>query len=269
MDYRTFFGFIKEPFSSQLKSDEILITDQLANWRARFDFITSHKLWGLLTGEVGAGKSTAIRWAAESLPPPEFKPIMVTATGGSILELYRRILHAIGHPKMPGYRAKMIELIIQTFAELVSQRITPVLVIDEASLLRLEGFRELHILSQYHCDSKPIVSVILVGQEDLIDKLAYPSSKPLASRITARMHLVAGSSQDSINYVNHHLKIAGITTPPFDEPAMTALHQASGGIPRNINNLARCSLITAAAAKRQVVTAEDVRVASTELFLSH
>lgn len=266
MDYLTFFGFTKKPFRSDLKTDEILVTEQLKNWQARFQFVTSHKLWGVLTGDVGAGKSTAIRWVIENLPHPEYKSIFVTAAGGSIIEIYRRILIALGLP-LSGFKAHMFQTMTQSLKDIAAKEVTPILIIDEASLLSLEVFKELHTLTQFECDSKPILSVILVGQEDLMDKLTYPTSKPLASRITARMHLTAGNQDQTQAYVFHHLKIAGGKTSLFDETALMALHQASAGIPRNINNLARCALITATAEKRQIVTGEDVRVASTELFL--
>jgi len=149
----------------------------------------------------------------------------------------------------------------------MNQNITPVLVIDEASLMSLEVFRELHTLTQFDCDSKPTLSVILVGQEDLLDKLSYPSSKPLASRIVARMHFLGGSEQDTSDYVTHHVRVAGIKTQIFEQQAVTALHQASGCILRNINNLARNAMISATGKKQRIVTADDVRIAASELFL--
>lgn len=268
MEYLSFFGFKQNPFPSNLKAKELLITDQLKHWHARFEFVTTHKLWGVLTGEVGAGKSTAVRWAMEQLSQPQFKPILITATNGTFLEVLRKILFALGHMNVAGIRAKMIHAIRQSFLDIHSQKITPVLIIDEASLLPLDVFRELHTLSQFDCDSKPVICVVLVGQEDLIDKLSYPTSRSLASRITARMHLTAGDMNQTSEYVRHHLKLAGGKETFFDEHAFTAIHQASGGLLRTINNLARCSLISAAAQKRQVVSADDIQVASSEMFLN-
>jgi len=66
-------------------------------------------------------------------------------------------------------------------------------------------------------------------------------------------------------YLNHHLKIAGITQQLFSEPAVTAIHQGSGGLLRRANHLARGALIAAAAEKTQLVSAEHVRIAATEL----
>lgn len=266
MDYLTFFGFAKKPFDHDLKHDDVLATEQISQWRARLSFVATHKLVGVLTGDVGAGKSTAVRWAIESLPFPEYKIIFVTAGSGSIMETYRKILLALGIP-INGSRAKMHHAVVLSLKDIAQQKVTPLLVIDEASLLSLEAFRELHTLAQIDCDAKAVLSLILVGQDDLIDKLTYPTSRPLASRVSARMHLESGNKQDSANYIGHHLRIAGVRPALFEEAAITATHQASGGTPRLINNIARGALITAAAQKRQVVTADDVRTAATELFL--
>lgn len=265
MDYLNFFGFGKKPFAHDLKHHEVLATEQIIQWQARCSFVASHKLVGVLTGDVGAGKSTAVRFAIDSLPHPEYRSIYITAGSGSIMETYRKILLTLGIP-INGNRAKMQHAVVTSIEEIVQHKITPLLVIDEASLLSLEAFRELHTLAQIDCDAKAMLSLILVGQDDLIDKLTYPTSRPLASRVSARMHLEPGNEKDTADYIAHHLHIAGVR-PVFEEAAITATHQASGGTPRLINNIARGALITATAQKRHVVTADDVRTAATELFL--
>lgn len=266
MEYLTFFGFAKKPFDHDIKHDDVLATEQISQWRSRCSFVATHKLVGVLTGDVGAGKSTAARWAIESLPFPEYRIIFMTAGSGSILETYRKILLSLGI-QINGNRAKMHHAVISSLKDINAQKVTPLLVIDEASLLSLEAFKELHTLAQSDCDAKALLSLILVGQDDLIDKLTYPTSRPLASRVGARMHLEPGNEKESADYIGHHLRLAGVRPDLFEEAAVTATHQASGGTFRFINNIARGALITAAAQKRQVVTADDVRIAATELFL--
>jgi type II secretory pathway predicted ATPase ExeA len=266
MDYLTFFGFAKKPFDQDLKPADVMATEQVSQWRAKCQFVASHKLVGVLTGDVGAGKSTAVRWAIESLPFPEYRVIFITAGSGSIMETYRKILLAVGIT-VNGNRTKMHHAVISSLKDIISQKVTPLLVVDEASLLSLEAFRELHTLAQIDCDAKAMLSLILVGQDDLIDKLIYPTSRPLASRVGARMHLEPGNEQETAEYIGHHLKLAGVRPTLFEEAALTATHQASGGTFRFINNISRGALITAAAQKRQVVIADDVRTAATELFL--
>jgi len=151
--------------------------------------------------------------------------------------------------------------------ELVSEKkIKVVLLVDEASLLRLEVFAELHTICQFEKDSKPYLPMILAGQNSLIDKLTYRSSQPLASRIVARSHLQGSDLAGMQDYLKHHLSIAGIKQNLFDQNAITAIHQGSGGLFRKANHLARGALIAAAANQATLVNADHVRLASTEIF---
>ena len=115
-------------------------------------------------------------------------------------------------------------------------------------------------------DSKPWLPVILAGQNSLIDKLTYRSSQPLASRIVAKSHLEGVDLKGMETYLQHHLTIAGIDQMLFDQGAVTAIHQGSGGLFRKANHLARGALIAATADKSGVVNAEHVRLAATEVF---
>ena len=134
------------------------------------------------------------------------------------------------------------------------------------SILRLDVFSELHTITQFEGDSRPILPIILAGQNNLIDNLMYRQAKSLASRVVARGHLEALNQSEMNAYLMHHLDIAGVKQNLFAEQAVTAIHQGSGGLLRRANNLARGALIAAAAEKCDVVSAEHVRVASTEII---
>ena len=182
-------------------------------------------------------------------------------------ELRGQILAEMGLPSVGASRATLTKLIKRDIQELVlAKKIKPALVIDEASLLRLDVFQELHTLTQFEGDSKPYLSIILAGQSHLIDKLSYRTSQPLASRIVARSHLEGVNRQDMEHYIRHHLAIAGVKKNPFDPAALTAIHQGSGGLFRKANHLARGALIAAARQQCATVSADHVRLASTELF---
>ena len=265
--YKLFFGFEKEAFSADIRTDQILKTPELSSAQSRFDYATGLGAVYLITGEIGAGKSTAIRYLLSRLHPSGAKVIYVTATTGSILELYRLIQAELGLTPSGMSRAAMTSQIKREVLDLVNgKKINVVLVVDEASLLRLEVFAELHTLCQFEMDSKPYLPLVLAGQSNLIDKLAYPGSMPLASRIVAKSHL-AGAGRDQMQaYLLHHLTIAGIKTMLFDDTAVTAIHQGSAGIYRKANNLARGALIAAAMDREKMVSAEHVRLAASEIF---
>jgi general secretion pathway protein A len=265
--YRTFFGFTKEPFGEDLAMNEILETEAVMEAKTRFDYVVRLGAIGLVTGEIGSGKSTALRYAAGKLHPSEYQVFYVTASSGSILELYRQILEVLGIGKTSSSRAILTALIKKEIMELVeSKKLAVVLIIDEASLLRLEVFAELHTICQFNKDSKHYLPIILAGQANLIDKLMYRASAPLASRVVARSHLEGLERKGMQAYIEHHLRLSGVNINLFDEAAVTAIHQGAGGLLRKANHLARGSLIAAAANQSVRVTAEHVRLAATELF---
>jgi len=267
MSYRTFFGFTREPFTSDIDLDAILQTPELLAVNQRIDYVIRIGGIGLLTGEVGAGKSTALRWTAGRLHPAKYKVLWVTATSGSILEVYRQLLAELDINTASSSRAILTSNIRKQIQNLVgTKRQQPLLIIDEASLLRLDVFTELHTLTQFEGDSKPWLPIILAGQNNLADNLLYRTAIPLSSRIVARSHLEAVNREKMEDYLLHHLSIAGLKNSPFEEAAVTAIHQGSGGLFRKANHLARGALIAAAAEKSQTITADHVRIADSELL---
>ncbi len=264
--YRNFFGFSKEPFSADIEIKNIIQTPEIKAINDRFDYAVTLGSIALVTGEIGAGKSTALRWIVAQLHPSRFRPIWITASTGSILEVYRQILAEFEINTATSSRATLTRMIKKQISELALKRIQPVLVIDEASLLRLEVFAELHTITQFEGDSKPWLPIILIGQNNLADNLLHRSATPLASRIVARRHLESVNREKMDTYLVHHLKIAGLKNTPFEDAAVTAIFQGSGGIFRKANHLARGSLIAAAADQSQTVNVEHVRLAASEIF---
>jgi len=265
--YRAFFGLTKEPFGTELSIKEILETPELKGVKDRFDYAVRLGAVALVTGEVGSGKSTALRYAAGHLHPSAYLVFHVTATSGSIIELYRQFIGEMGADTASFSKAVLMKRIRREIMEMVcGKKIHVVLVIDEASLLRLEVLAEIHTLCQFEQDSKPWLPLIMAGQANLVDKLLYRTSLPLTSRIVARSHLEGVNRQDMEAYLKHHLAIAGVKTSPFDETAVPAIHQGAGGLFRKANHLARGALIAAAQDLSLTVSADHVRLAATEIF---
>jgi general secretion pathway protein A len=181
--YRTFFGLRKEPFGQDLQLDEILQTSELLGVKQRFDYTLRIGAMGLLTGEIGSGKSTALRYAIGKLHPSEYSTLYVTASSGSILELYRLILAELGIDTSSPSKAALVKRIRREIQEIVvGKKMKALLIIDEASLLRLDVFGELHTICQFQQDSKPYLPLILAGQNNLVDKLLYRDSQKPSGR---------------------------------------------------------------------------------------
>ena len=266
-NYRVFFGFNKEPFDTDISTKEILKTPELVQVKERFDYVIRLGAIGLVTGEVGSGKSTALRYSMDKLHPSEYRTLHITGSSGSIMEFYRQFVDALSIHLSTNSKVIMLRTIKREITRLIcDKKMKIVLVVDEASLMRLEVFAELHTVCQFEKDSKPWLPVILAGQQNLVDNLSYRSSQPLASRIVAKSHLEGVDLNGMENYLKHHLSIAGVDHMLFDQSSITAIHQGSGGLFRKANHLARGSLIAASAEQSAQVNAEHVRLAATEIF---
>lgn len=263
---RHFFGFMREPFSPDIRVDELYHTSALEGAKERILYAVNLGAISVITGDVGSGKSTALRYASAALHPSQYHIVPVIASTGSVIEVFKQICIALDIEWNSISLAKLVHTIRGCIAEIGKRKQIPVLIIDEASLLRIEVFAQLHTIGQFEMDSRPLLPIILAGQNNLLDKLMYLTSRPLASRVIGRSHLEGLKQKDMAGYLKHHLEIAGIKEQLFSEEAILAIHQGSGGLLRRANLLAKGSLIAAAREKLTVVSAEHVRVASTEIF---
>ena len=265
--HRIFFELQREPFIADIAHKEILETPEIKGVENRIRYATSLGSVALITGEIGSGKSTALRYVSGKLHPSEYRIIQVTASNGSILELYRNILGELDLDPVGSSRSRMTRQIKQEIMDtVIGKKMKIVLIIDEASLLRLEVFAELHTLTQFDNDSKPFLPIILAGQANLVDNLKFRYSMPLASRVVGRCHLQGVNRQGMEDYLLHHLAIAGVHRNLFEAAAVTAIHQGAGGLFRKANHLARGAIIVAAQARSHQVLPDHVRIAATEIF---
>ena len=264
--YCAYFGFKTDPFSSEISSKNLLKLPSMVAVKERFDYVMSGGVF-ILTGEVGSGKSTSLRWAQHQYHPSQYLFLNITATGGSLIEFYRQLCWDLDLVVKTGSRAGILKGFKATIREIVAtkkQKI--VIVVDESHLLRLEVFAELHTITQFDNDSKNLFSLVLAGQPNLLEKMTYRSSAPLASRVVARTHLSHLNQEQVTIYLEHHLSVAGVKKQLFSDQAITAIYQGSAGVLRKANFLARGGLIAAATEKEQVVSPEHIRLASTELL---
>lgn len=264
--YKSFYGFTREPFSQEIETKELYQTTALEAGTERILYAISLGAVCVITGEVGAGKSTVLRYAAAGLHPSLYRLIPVIASTGSVLEILRQICLGLDVQCKSHSISTLLKTIRDIIIEISQRKQIAVLVIDEANLMRLEVFAQLHTIGQFEMDSRPVMPVILCGQNNLLDKLMYHTSRPLASRIVGRSHLEGLKHKETAGYLKHHLEIAGIREQPFSDEAVLAIHQGAGGIIRKTNTLARGALIAAASEKCRIVSAEHVRIASTEII---
>jgi len=260
------YGFTCEPFGSDIPIDQLFPLPGLGSFLDRFDYAVHLGAVTVITGEVGSGKSTSLRAASTRLHPSQYKVITLIAITGSMRELVRQICLELGSPETYNSTAKLFKAIRDQLQGISQKKLTPVIIIDEAHLIRTEVFSQLHTLAQTPFDAQSLAPIVLSGQTTLIDKLLYHTAKPFASRVLGRTHLEGLQLKDMQAYLLHHLKIAGGKEELLSEEAITAIHQSSGGLLRRANLLARGAFLAAAQENCPMVTAEHVRIASTEIL---
>lgn len=216
---------------------------------------------------MGSGKSTSLRYVASKCHGNEYELIFLVGGDFSLVELYRQILLNFGVNFMSYQISVMISKIRDVLLEIASRKVIPLLIIDEAHLLKRSVFTQLHTLAQFEFDSKPVMPMILCGQDQLLDHLMVNSVRPLASRVLGRSHLEAIKKEVMEEYLNHHIELAGGTRKIFSEEAVFAIHQGAGGLLRKANSLAKTAMVACSMEGATSVSAEHVRVASTEVFM--
>jgi general secretion pathway protein A len=262
-----FFGFKKTPFTDRPDAKQLFTSQAWTQVKVRLQFLLDHQGAGLLSGEVGAGKSTAARTFAASLNPNLYKVLYLHWTSGSALDLLRQL--ALQLDLVPAhYRGDLVRQISDAIVRLnQSKKQHPLLICDEAQLLSHAALEQLPLLLNFDMDSSHFLTLLLIGQPLLRRTLSLQMHEPLRQRIAVQYHLEGLSREELDAYLTHQLKAAGVSQPLFEDTARQALYQASKGIPRKVNKLALTALRLAAERKMSGVNEAILLDATSEALL--
>lgn len=265
--WESFFGFKKTPFGDSPDTKQLFASAAWQQARARLEFLTQHPGACLLTGEVGAGKSTAARVFTAALNPSLFKILYVHFSTGSALDLLRQISTALDLAPA-HFRGDLVRQIAEAVVRLnQSKKQHPILICDEAHLLPHPALEQLPLLLNFDMDSARYLSLLLIGQPLLRRTLSLQMHEALRQRIGSHYHL-EGFTRDELDaYLVQQFKAAGVTRPLFDDMARQGLYQATKGIPRKVNKVAIAALRLAAERKAQIVDDALLLDATTEALL--
>lgn len=263
--YLTHFGFTHYPFERALQPDELFASSAAREAQARLQHLIELRGIGLITGEVGSGKTSVCRQLNAGLHPGLYRLFYVTLSTGNVLDMYKAITWQLGIP-VERSRASAYRTIHTEISRLVLEsKIHPVLVVDEAHHLRNEVLEDLRLLTNYAMDAERRLCLLLVGLPELRRRLRMAVHESLTQRIVVRYHLSGLTREETPEYLSHRLQLAGCTLPLFEPAAVEALFQATQGLPRKLNQAAHYALSAAALAKAKQVTAEHVQAALEEL----
>jgi type II secretory pathway predicted ATPase ExeA len=211
--FETFLGFKKEPFSQNPDPQQLYESRHWNQLRARLQFVVDHRGVGLITGEVGSGKSTAIRTILGTLNPNLYKLIYIHWTASSVLDLLRLMARGLDLEPAHG-RADLVHQIAEAIIRFhKTKKQHPILALDESQLLSHEALQLLPLLLNFEMDSCQYLSLLLVGQPLLRRTLSLQTHEALRQRIAVHYHLEGLSREELDSYLAHQLKAAGVPRP--------------------------------------------------------
>jgi type II secretory pathway predicted ATPase ExeA len=261
---RSHFGFTKMPFGKDLPPSALHRHGGHQEAVARIAFLVAEQAIGVVTGEVGAGKTVAARAAVAALEPSRHAVLYLANPAVGARGLYAEIVARLGaEPRF--HKAALIAQATRLLAAEVAERGRRVLlVVDEAHLLDAAQLEELRLLTNAEMDSSSPFALVLLGQPSLRSRLRLGSFAALDQRVTLRYAIPPMSLEECGSYVGHHLKLSGRSDTLFSDDALNRIHQAARGLPRAVNNLARQSLVAAFANGSAIVDEKAARQAVAE-----
>lgn len=220
---------------------------------ARLQLVVQQREFGMMTGEIGSGKSTIIRRLVSQLNPLQHIPIYICLSGLKPKDFYGEILRHFGEvPPFGLAKAKrMWEELVQTLQFQTDKQW--VLIIDEAQDMSDAMIQELRFIRNQEMDSHSSFSLLLVGQPELRTKLRVKKYQAISQRIVLSYHLYGLSEEETCAYVKHQLKQSEIAHPLFTDSALQKIYSASQGIPRIINHLCTQAMYDASFRGSEVV----------------
>ncbi|WP_418647194.1 XrtA/PEP-CTERM system-associated ATPase [Thauera butanivorans] len=265
--YESFFKLKGKPF--QLNPDPTFFYGSRGHKRAMaYLEYGLHQSEGfiVITGEIGAGKTTIVRSLLEQLDPAQVVAANLVSTQIDASDMLRMVAAAFGVPAGNLDKAGLL-LALETFlVSVAAAGKRALLIVDEAQNLTPAAVEELRMLSNFQLEDHALLQSFLIGQPEFREIMQSGRMQQLRQRVIASYHLGPLDSQETTGYIEHRLRHVGWSGDPiFESGAYTAIYGYTGGIPRKINTLCDRLLLGAYLADRHTVSEADVRETIDEL----
>ena len=258
--YEAYFGLTGKPF--QLNPDPSFYFASRGHQRA-FAYLEyglyQNEGFIVITGEIGAGKTTILRNLLGQLDPTKVAAAQIVSTQLDADDLLRAVGAAFGLPVRDLDKAMLLASLEAFLCQLATERKRALLVVDEAQNLTQRAMEELRMLSNFQLGDQALLQSFLVGQPELRDTMHGPQMQQLRQRVIASYHLGPMDAGDTRGYIEHRLKHVGWKNDPsISDEAHQAIYAFTGGLPRRINTLCNRLLLAAFLGEQHAIGGGDV-----------
>ncbi|MEM9632210.1 MAG: AAA family ATPase [Pseudomonadota bacterium] len=256
--YEPYYGLLTKPFTLVPDPRFIYWAGPHSMAFAMLEYgIVNHAGFTVITGEVGAGKTTLIQYLLSKLPGDINVGLLSNTGGGG--ELLQWVLMAFDQDFESEARVKLFKQFKDYLVSQYDLGKRTILIVDEAQNLGSEALEELRMLSNINSHNRELLQIVLSGQPELKTLLAAPSLRQFAQRVSSDFHLSLLGQQDIEGYIEHRLSVAGAKRQLFTKSACDMIYFATQGTPRLINTLCDTALLYGFAEESKEITSEIVK----------
>jgi type II secretory pathway predicted ATPase ExeA len=264
-DIRAHFGFTALPFTREIPVAKRWASPIFDEPLAALEATVQERMSAVLVAPAGAGKTALLRALVARLPEARYRVHYVKVTALSKRDMCREIAVAAGAPASGTYPTLVRRLEERFDAALNTDAVRPVLVIDEGHDMRPEVLGILRLLTNYDMDSRLVLSVILAGQPPLARLLRRDELEDVSRRMAHCATLRLLSRDETRQYIEHRVRVAGAKKLPFDEPSIDAVFEMARGNLGATDSL--CYKCLELAAAQAVATVDSSLVVAARKFL--
>ncbi len=212
----------------------------------------------MLSGEVGCGKTTVSRAFVQELSSEEYEVGIIANPSMAALDFLKEILYQLGIEKTADSKPELLHILNDAMLQNLNKKKKTVLIVDDAQAIEdVVTFEELRLLLNFQLNNQFLLTLILIGQPELRDKVV--KIPQLDSRISIRYHLKPLDIKETAQYILFRLKIAGMQRNIFTKEAIEKIHEYTGGVPRKINNTCDLSLLVGFSKKIELIDSKIIQ----------
>ncbi|TCT21366.1 AAA family ATPase [Thiobaca trueperi] len=256
--YESFFGLRERPFSLLPDPSFLFLSKIHQEALTLLEYgLVSQAGFTILTGEIGSGKTTLMRYLLERLDT-DVTVGLISHTHQSLGQLMDWICLAFDLKADQGSRLDQHEAFVNFLIEQYAKGKRTLLIVDEAQNLGIEKLEELRLLSNINADKDVVLQLMLLGQPQLRDQLRKPELEQFVQRVSASYHLGRLNSEETYKYIRHRIRVAGGEAEIFTSDACHGVYHYSKGIPRIINLICDAALVYAYGAGENIIYGEAI-----------